>query len=159
MDQQQRGSTPEQPSDVSAAAWSEVQGQSATSEGTGAPAAAQERAVAEAQGTVGAGAPGYDPSVGESPSGSALAGGEASSSASGAESVSAGSAAGDGATGEQPRDRGHDIAQQLKPVAIAVEDITAKAVGLTTMGLTRLSAYLEKRRQAREAEGRLDPDA
>ena len=161
MDTSQRNATPEQPSDVSAASWSGLQGQDAVGAGTGAPAAEQARAVGNAQGTVGAGAPGFDPGLGETPGGSGRAGAESDSSASGAESASTGAeaTAEASATDEPPRERGRDFAEQLKPVATAAEEVTAKAVDLSAKGLTKLAAFLEKRRQARQARGRPDRDA
>ena len=164
MDNTQRGPTSGHPSDVSAAAWSGMQGQDPVGSGTGVPAAEQERAVGDAQGTVGAGAPGFDPGLGETPTGGARTGTGPGPSAGGG--VFGSPALETGADGEHAEgvdertgDRGRDVAEQLKPVAVKVEDVTAKAVDLSAKGLTKLARFLEKRRAAREAKGRPDANA
>ena len=46
-------------------------------------------------------------------------------------------------------ERGREVAERLKPVAAAAEEVAAKAVDLSVKGLTRLGALLDKRRQER----------
>jgi len=98
--------------------------------------------------------------VGETPSGSARPGAEAEPAAIRAESPSTGpEASADHAATDAPRQRGRDFAEQMKPVATAAEEVTAKAIDLSARGLTKLAAFLEKRRQARQPQDRPDPDA
>lgn len=54
-------------------------------------------------------------------------------------------------TDDPKAERGREIADQLKPVALAAEEITAKAVDISAKGLTKVAAFLQKRRQARDA--------
>jgi hypothetical protein len=128
-----------------------MQGQDPVGSGTGAPAAEQERAVGDAQGTVGAGAPGFDPGLGETPGGTARAGTATGPRTSGGEPAAVGE--------ERTDDHGRDFGEQLKPVAVKVEDVTAKAVDLSAKGLTKLARFLEKRRATREAKRRPDSNA
>ena len=54
-------------------------------------------------------------------------------------------------SGQDPvADRARELAEQLKPVAMAAEEVAVKAVDLSAKGLNRLSAYLEKRRRERQ---------
>lgn len=45
------------------------------------------------------------------------------------------------------------LAERLKPVAAAAEDVAAKALDLSAKGLSRLAGLLEERRQRRDAGG------
>lgn len=47
-------------------------------------------------------------------------------------------------------ERAHEVAEKLKPVAVAAEDITAQVVALSAKGLDKLSAYLQQRREERQ---------
>ena len=58
------------------------------------------------------------------------------------------------AGGDVLGDRGRDMAERLKPVAEAAEEVAAKAIDLSVKGLNRLSAMLEKRRQERGGGGK-----
>ncbi len=116
--------------------------------GLGAPAAHQQRAEEERQGVPNFAAgpdPGSSTGAGSrSQTGSAQAGHSARSEGSGAGA--------DASTGKDPfADRAREIAEQLKPVALAAEEAAVKAVDLSAKGLNRLSAFLEKRRQERQS--------
>lgn len=118
------------------------------SAGLGAPAAHQQRSEEEGQGTAGFSA-GPNPS---SSSGGAHSG-QTGSAQSGSFGRSEGSGSGQGSGGGKDpiADRARELAEQLKPVAVAAEEVAVKAVDLSTKGLNRLSAYLEKRRQERQS--------
>lgn len=49
-------------------------------------------------------------------------------------------------------ERVRDMADRLKPVALAAEEMTARAVNLSAKGLSKLGAYLDQRRQQRAAQ-------
>jgi hypothetical protein len=51
-----------------------------------------------------------------------------------------------------------ETAVRLKPVAIAAEEMTARALDLSAKGLAKAAAYLEQRRQARHTEATPGPD-
>ncbi len=125
--------------------------------GLGAPAAHQQRAEEASQGMTDIGAgPDARSSTGADGSGhagSAQAGDFGRSLGSASSSGSSGRGAGEGsASGKDPlADRAREVAEQLKPVALAAEEMAVKAVDLSAKGLNRLSAYLEKRRQERQS--------
>ena len=52
-------------------------------------------------------------------------------------------------SGDPTADRAKEVAEKLKPVAVAAEEAAAKAVELSTKGLNKLSEMLAKRRQDR----------
>ncbi len=117
------------------------------SAGVGAPAAHQQRSEEAGQGTAGF-------SAGPNPTSSGGGGGgHTGSGQAGASGRSAGAGAGQGSGGDKDpiADRARELAEQLKPVAVAAEEVAVKAVDLSAKGLTRLSAYLEKRRQERQS--------
>ncbi len=116
------------------------------SAGVGAPAAHQQRSEEAGQGMAGfSGEP--------NPTSSGGGGSHAGSGQAGTAGRSAGAEAGQGSGGGKDpiADRARELAEQLKPVAVAAEEVAVKAVDLSAKGLTRLSAYLEKRRQDRQS--------
>lgn len=48
-----------------------------------------------------------------------------------------------------PSPPGDELSDKLKPVVLAAEDAAAKAVVLSTKGLNKLGAFLERRRRSR----------
>ncbi len=105
----------------------------------GASAAHQERAAEEAQGTTGTGSQDTSPALPQTGDLSERTSGPAT-----AAQVQPSAGAGDPMT-----DRAREVTERLKPVAVAAEEVAAKAVDLSVKGLTKLSALLERRRQER----------
>jgi len=68
-------------------------------------------------------------------------------------SQSAGSSTGGKDDGEKIGELTRDVAERLKPVAAVAEDVAARAVSMSTKGLTRLSEILAARREKRAATG------
>ena len=68
---------------------------------------------------------------------------------------SGGASAGPSASAPEDRaeEMARDVAQRLKPVAVAAEDVAAKAVNLSAKGLSRLARILEERRRQRGSGG------
>jgi hypothetical protein len=65
-----------------------------------------------------------------------------------------------GATGQTtstpvpPDEIAREVAERLKPVAAAAEEVAAKAIDLSAKGLTKLAGKLEERRRQRGADQR-----
>lgn len=121
----------------------------------GASAAHQERVVESAQGSAAFGArvdSGAPPTgSGKGPGDGASRGSSGDDRRSGPGSASGGAGHGAGETDDAFAERARELAERLKPMAMAAEEAAVKAVDLSTKGLNRLSAYLEKRRQERHA--------
>jgi len=70
--------------------------------------------------------------------------------------------AGAGAAGQpqkaedQLEEKVRELAEKLKPVALAAEDAATTAVDLSAKGLGKLAAYLDRRRQERQGRDRGD---
>ena len=63
----------------------------------------------------------------------------------------AGSQGAGGRLGHKPsaEEVGREVADKLKPVAVAAEEVTARVLDLTAKGLTKLAGMLEERRHQR----------
>jgi hypothetical protein len=59
----------------------------------------------------------------------------------------------DQSAGGQGGDFAHDLAERLKPVATAAEEIAARAVDLSSKGLEKVAEFLEERRRQRAGDG------
>ena len=121
----------------------------------GASAAHQERVVESAQGSAAFGAR-VDSEA--PPTGSGAGSGDGASRGGSGDPRRSGTGSSSGGTGQGAAgaddpfpDRARELAERLKPMAMAAEEAAVKAVDLSTKGLNRLSAYLEKRRQERNA--------
>lgn len=68
-------------------------------------------------------------------------------------SPSSGSSTGGKGDGEKIGELTRDVAERLKPVAAVAEDVAARAVSMSTKGLSRLSEILAARREKRSESG------
>ena len=64
-----------------------------------------------------------------------------------------GGSAGPSAGSGSGTDRAQDIAERLRPLAVAAEEVAAQVVHLSARGLDRLGRFLDERRQARHGAG------
>jgi hypothetical protein len=71
----------------------------------------------------------------------------------GATSDAQGGTAATGQTGGEGGDFAHDLAERLKPVAAAAEEVAARAVDLSSKGLEKVASFLEERRRQRGGDG------